>query len=168
MNLANNFLDQARLLATVDPRRPKQANLRRAASAAYYALFHLLTGEVAGLFASEVGLIARICRTINHTDMKRVSTQVLNNRLPRSVQAPGGSLTPADLRIVAEAFIRLQDVRHEADYDRQRVFRRDEVQQLLRVARNAFDAWNRVRRTDDARLYLACFLLWERWDRDPR
>ncbi len=34
--------------------------------------------------------------------------------------------------------------------------------------REAFEAWRRIRKTDDARLYLASFLLSKRWDEDPR
>jgi hypothetical protein len=40
-----HLLEQAVTLARLDARRPKQANLRRAISAAYYALFHLLVDE---------------------------------------------------------------------------------------------------------------------------
>ncbi len=34
--------------------------------------------------------------------------------------------------------------------------------------REASEAWGRIRKMDDARLYLASFLLWKRWDEDPR
>jgi hypothetical protein len=40
-----DLLDQAVSLATLDATKPKQANLRRAISSTYYALFHLLVGE---------------------------------------------------------------------------------------------------------------------------
>jgi hypothetical protein len=40
-----DLLEQAERLATFDVRKPKQANLRRAISAAYYAVFHLLVDE---------------------------------------------------------------------------------------------------------------------------
>ncbi len=43
MPLAQDLLEQARHLANREPKRPKQASLRRAVSRAYYALFHLLT-----------------------------------------------------------------------------------------------------------------------------
>ena len=45
MNLHNELLRQARHLATKEPRRPLQASLRRAVSAAYYALYHLLVDD---------------------------------------------------------------------------------------------------------------------------
>ena len=40
-----DLLDQAVSLAKLDAKKPKQANLRRAVSSTYYALFHLLVDE---------------------------------------------------------------------------------------------------------------------------
>lgn len=40
-----DLLEQAVRLAELDATRPKQANLRRAISSTYYALFHLLVDE---------------------------------------------------------------------------------------------------------------------------
>src|SRR5579871_634688 len=45
MALAGDLLEQAYHLAKREPKRPKQASLRRAISSAYYALFHLLISE---------------------------------------------------------------------------------------------------------------------------
>jgi hypothetical protein len=45
MSLHMDLLQQARRLARLDPNRPRQANLRRAVSAAYYALFHYLIDQ---------------------------------------------------------------------------------------------------------------------------
>lgn len=43
--LANDLLEQAYHLARKEPKRPRQASLRRAISTSYYALFHLLISE---------------------------------------------------------------------------------------------------------------------------
>src|SRR5580704_5206468 len=45
MPFPNDLLEQAYHLANREPKRPKQASLRRAVSTAYYALFHLLITE---------------------------------------------------------------------------------------------------------------------------
>lgn len=45
MGLPEDLLEQAGHLARRERKRPRQASLRRAVSAAYYALFHLLTSE---------------------------------------------------------------------------------------------------------------------------
>lgn len=41
----DDLLRQAERLAKLDPKRPRQANLRRAVSSAYYALFHFLVDQ---------------------------------------------------------------------------------------------------------------------------
>ena len=45
MAYPEDLLEQANHLARREPKRPKQASLRRAVSTAYYALFHLLIGQ---------------------------------------------------------------------------------------------------------------------------
>ncbi len=47
---------QAEMLALVDSRKPKQVNLRRAISAAYYGVFHYLVDEACRVvFGSQHG-----------------------------------------------------------------------------------------------------------------
>jgi len=129
----------------------------------------LLTSQASALYAAEFELAARINRTLNHGEMRKVSSMIANDKLPKALQPPGGGyMTPADLKSVANAFVSLQQARHEADYDLSRRFRRQEALDFVESARQAFDAWERVRRTDDARVYMACFHLWKRWDEDPR
>ena len=108
-------------------------------------------------------------RTLNHGEMRKVSLMIANNKLPKGVQTPsGGYITPQGVKTVANAFVRLQQARHEADYDLKRTFSRKQAIEFVRMAREAFEAWEKVKKTDDARLYLACFHLWKRWDEDPR
>ena len=169
MSLHADLLDQAKQLAQLDPRRPRQANLRRAISSAYYALFHLLAWEASALYAAEPGMAARINRTLNHGDMKRASLMIANDKLPKALQPPGGGyITLPDLKSVANTFVSLQQARHEADYDLSRSFRRQEALDFVDSVRQTFEVWGRVRSTDDARVYLACFHLWNRWNEDPR
>lgn len=169
MSLHSDLLIQAEQLAQQDVRRPKQANLRRAVSSAYYALFHLLTSEASALYAEEPSMASRINRTHNHTDIKEASLMFARNNLPKAIQAAGGGYTtPPDLKLVASSFLNLQEARHEADYDLSRTFSRQEALGLVESARQAFEAWSRVRRTDDARVYLASFLLLKRWEKDAR
>lgn len=74
MALHDDLLEQARYLATKEPNRPRQASLRRAMSAAYYALFHLLVADGARALASGnvTGLRPRIGRAFAHREMKEV------------------------------------------------------------------------------------------------
>jgi hypothetical protein len=54
MSLHADLLAQARRLVSQDPRRPRQASLRRAISTAYYALFHLLISEASAMLVSPI------------------------------------------------------------------------------------------------------------------
>ncbi|MBY0523784.1 MAG: hypothetical protein K2R98_10325 [Gemmataceae bacterium] len=169
MSLHDDLLEQAARLATSDSRRPKQVNLRRSVSSAYYALFHLLIGEASRLYAKDIEMMGRVSRTFNHVEMKRVSTSFVSQRLPKALLPAGGTYAISfELQRVASSFLELQQARHLADYDVRRVFSRQEVLRCVDLSRQAFADWERVKKNDDARLYLACFLLWKRWDEEPR
>ena len=51
---------QARMLAGSDPRRPKQATLRRAISTAYYGIFHFLIEESTQLLLGTAATLSLI------------------------------------------------------------------------------------------------------------
>jgi hypothetical protein len=65
----DDLLDQALHLAHRDPTRPKQANLRRAVSTAYYALFHLLISEVVNYWRLKRQRTL-LARSFDHRKMK--------------------------------------------------------------------------------------------------
>jgi hypothetical protein len=44
----------------------------------------------------------------------------------------------------------------------------EQASQLIEKTEQAFEAWEKVKNTDEARLYLACFLLHKTWDQQPR
>ncbi|WP_395142382.1 hypothetical protein [Armatimonas sp.] len=107
MSLSHDLLEQAEHLTKRERGRPKQASLRRAVSAAYYALFHLLLEDAAlqavpGSLASWRPVSAR---AINHGDLKKVATWFVSGALP----APLAVSNPlsADIRLVARAFLLL-------------------------------------------------------------
>ena len=78
MSLHADLLGQAAHLARKEPRRPSQASLRRAVSASYYALGHLLIDDGTKLMLSGCAREPlRHCpaRAFHHGTMKRVSRQ---------------------------------------------------------------------------------------------
>jgi hypothetical protein len=165
MSLDGDLLRQAQQLARREPRRPRQASLRRAVSAAYYALFHLLIREATTALVSEPTLRDRFARAFEHGDMKQAS-RAFGNALPAALPAlTGGLLIPPALQQVALTFVDLQEERHEADYNVSRVFGRVEVNDLVTRAQNAFQQWRTVRTDPVARVYLAALLLWKKWNR---
>ena len=156
MRLANDYLEQARHLATRERTRPKQASLRRAVSVAYYALFHLLSDEasktlVRGLRNSN-DLQARTARTLDHGAMARACRAFSAGALPPALRF----LLPldADLRLVAQRFAEAQESRHLADYNLQITFNRTDTLNFIDEVEEAFDAWNRTRQSDAATYFL--------------
>jgi hypothetical protein len=165
MGLHHDLVDQAEHLAVKEPGRPKQASLRRAASASYYALFHLLVDEavqwlVRGPNPDKLRNLLR--RAFDHGEMKSVSRAFRSGTLPSNQAAVFANPVPADLRSVAGAFLELQEARHEADYNLSRTFTRAEVRGLVARVRDAFRLWHDVRTSEAARLYLAALLAGER------
>ena len=73
MAFPDDLLEQAQHLAQREPKRPKQASLRRAVSTAYYALFHLLITETTRNWRrpAERHTLARM---FEHTQMGKVCT----------------------------------------------------------------------------------------------
>ena len=88
MSLHADLLKQALHLATKEPRRPSQASLRRAISAAYYALFHRLVDEPTRMTISRGNRDSlRECfsRAFHHSDMKDVCKSFANNQAPKKL-----------------------------------------------------------------------------------
>lgn len=71
MPFPQDLLEQARHLANREPKRPKQASLRRAVSTAYYVLFHLLSMETAKNWKRPAER-STVARTLDHTPMVKV------------------------------------------------------------------------------------------------
>ena len=170
MSLPAELLDQAEMLLKREPKNPKQASLRRAVSAAYYAIFHLLAEAAARQFAELCGradkaTVARIGRSFAHAEIKKVSDKFANSELPTALQSMTDVYqSPNDLALVAEVFGLLYQARMEADYNTGEPVNRPETQEQIEKAKAAFAAWERVKDTADARTYLACFSLWDKWN----
>ena len=163
MAFHDDLLAQADHLASKERKRPKQASLRRAVSAAYYALFHLLIDDAVHFLVAgkqRDGLRRQLARAFEHGQMKQAA---------RAFVAPSPSGNPwrstlatapsASLIAVAEAFIALQEQRHEADYDLSRTFTRSQVQARISRARAAFASWSLVRGTEEADAFLLALLV---------
>jgi uncharacterized protein (UPF0332 family) len=164
MSLADDLLDQARLLAEHGVGRPRQADLRRAISAAYYALFHRLIESSTTSIISGRAAQTSLARAFEHGPMKKVCTQFASPNFPNHLAAvvPPPTL---DLRTVAEAFVELQEERHEADYNTGVAYTRAETRSLVQRAETAFAAWDRARTTSTAKVFLVALLVGDKWKR---
>lgn len=94
-----------------------QAKLRRAISTAYYALFHTLVGGATDLMAGAntrgTQRYLAIYRSFEHKRMADACRHVSAGKL----RTETGALFHASLQACANAFVELQENRHEADYD---------------------------------------------------
>ena len=166
MALHDNLLEQAKHLARKEPRKPRQASLRRSVSTAYYALFHLLVDDAGRLFADgsvPAGLRDLVKRAFQHGAMRDASMAFSGN-LPGHVQRVVPIASP-ELRRVAASFVELQEARHQADYDLSRYFTRRETLQLIQRTESAFQAWTTLRKSPEAKVYMSALLLWRCWKR---
>lgn len=165
MSLDEDLLEQAEHLARRDPTRPKQANLRRAISSAYYALFHLLIREATAALVSDGRLRLLVPRAFDHGEMKQACRPFAAGSLPDHIKAVTEPTVPDDLRTVAEVFVEMQQSRHEADYNMAGTFNRPDALGYVERTRGAFEAWGRVREQQIATVFLVNLLLAKKWAR---
>lgn len=114
------LLRQARELAGSGVGQPRHTNLRRATSAAYYALFHEMSLAVAGhlLPGSSDDEKRRAARKVSHTSIKGAADWIAGDTPPKHLEVVVTRLRlNSDLTDVAQAFKELQEEREKADYD---------------------------------------------------
>jgi hypothetical protein len=161
----HGLIEQARHLATRERGKPRQVSLRRAISAAYYALFHLLVNEGAARLVpnSPARLRMQVCRAFSHKDMRSACQEIARpSRLLLPLIVPP---LEADLITVAEIFVELQVQRHFVDYDLSKSFSRIEVLRIIAKANSAISAWTDVRSAPNANVFLAALLFNNRWNK---
>jgi hypothetical protein len=167
MSLRRDLLEQAKTLATLDIKKPKQANLRRAISAAYYALFHFLVDEacrvqigaqhnhapfrhvLGGAFAN--GVMKECCKSYGGGTLKKGVARGL----------PVGFNIPREIQELADAFVDLQDKRHFADYDLTERFKRSDVLMLIVIVNNRIEDFAKLPSSSEKRFFLSCLWAWK-------
>jgi hypothetical protein len=164
LSLHHDLIEQAFHLAVREPKKPRQASLRRAVSTAYYSLFHLLRDDATKRFFpnSPANLRLKAGRAISHSEAKNVCEMFAKSTGIKDLTTPP---IEADLQEVASKFNELQEARHKADYDLTETF--DRVQALGHVqrAKDATAAWLRVKSSQNANVFLAALFLHSKWNR---
>jgi uncharacterized protein (UPF0332 family) len=162
-----NLLNAARILTDHDVSRPKQANLRRAVSSAYYALFHRLIAESVHTLSPKPKrgvLLDRMSRAFQHGEIKQVCKQFQQEPLPEAIRTLLQRPVSAELKVVTEAFLDLQEARHEADYDVGARLTRSDALSAVITAEAAFRGWDRVK-PEEAHVFLVALAFGARWNR---
>ena len=137
--------------------RPRQSELRRAVSAAYYAMFHTLALNAANLLVGSRSSTRtreawrQTYRALNHGRIKRQCTESRTKRVLANF--------PQEIQDFADLFVTLQRERHIADYDPLEQLSRGSVTQLIEATRSTIDKFENIAR-DDRRAF-AVFVLFD-------
>jgi hypothetical protein len=150
----DDLLAQALQLIHVTP--PSQLTLRRAVSAAYYAVFHYLIAEATSNW-NNVPLRAALARAYDHGTMKASSSRILDpKKFPYSGQDP---TVVTNLRFVAQTFSQLQEDRHFADYNLTEDLSPAEALTQVKSAEKIFNTWPAIRGEQISQAYLVSLLV---------
>jgi hypothetical protein len=136
-----HLLEQAnRLIAPPPAGPPRQVDLRRAISAAYYAVFHATLAAAADHY---VGAANRATsqytlayRSVDHRELRELCSRVSapSGRLTQYVPAGGFDV---DIRAYAQALLELQEKRLDADYNPSIRVRSSDARLAIGTARDA-------------------------------
>jgi len=150
MGFPRELLDSAVVLYQAQPET--QANLRRAVSTAYYALFHFLIEETCRNWA-RAEQRDRLVRKFEHGRMADASARMVREHK----NAAAGS-AEFHLYAVAYAFTQLRQNRERADYDLSGTLSDKEVALDILSVEDAFMDWEKVRSEQIAQDYLFSLL----------
>jgi hypothetical protein len=171
MSLAEELLEHARFLANLDPHATSQANIRRAISAAYYAVFHLLSAAVAEQVSPGFPAGLRECtqRVLGHSQMFNVAKAFSLQGKNEAKGLPKGFVLPdpisQELASVSNGFKDLQEARHTADYDVLKQYNPGDELALVQQAEKIFKDWNTEKNSKNAPVFLAAMIFGKDWNR---
>lgn len=151
--MQNNLIGFARgAVGNAVPDDPHHTHLRRATSAAYYAMFHCLAESCANLIAGEYPrdvsrrAWVQVYRALEHGVVKnRTGNQRIFSRFPH------------DIKDFASIFVRLQDKRNNADYNPFATFSEADVEGDIDEAETAINRFERI--SDRERRNFAIYIL---------
>lgn len=137
------------MIAVRAPGPPRQVNIRRAISASYYAVFHLLAASVADHY---VGKARRqtpeyrlAYRSLQHRRLKELCVE-LTKPSPKPIYrgyVPADGMDGPFLEF-ASAAKDLQEQRHMADYDPMARLKTANAQAAIKTARSAIGRFERM------------------------
>jgi hypothetical protein len=146
-----HLLDQADMLTTREAGRPRAIDLRRATSAAYYAVFHTVLRAAADSVVPAdkraTEQYARVYRSINHSPLRKLCDQV---------RGKNSSFNP-DIREFAATVSDLQEKRYSADYDPLFKAIRSDTMLAIAAARSAINQFETAPEQERA-LFLSLLL----------
>lgn len=163
---SRSLVSQASRLLEKRQGRPNSADVRRAVSNAYYALFHHITdGAIDLLLGKSVDLVVRgyFSRSFNHGTMKNVCEKVEKGASPDRNKAiieslPGKRFSGPIIEI-AKNFVILQKARHDADYAINYNYRLVDAKSELNMAIATITSFELAKQNSPDELLKFCSLL---------
>jgi hypothetical protein len=150
MPSSTDLLTVARLLSNASAQPPpSDAQLRRAVSTAYYALFHHILRAAALRFMGPgqeaTAGYAILYRGFDHRRMKEICEGLQPSTMKgKYAYHLRRTAVSQNMRDFAGTFPELQDARHHADYDPVAVFLPSDVASLVDETEVAMDAFDRT------------------------
>lgn len=149
LNPEHLFEQALQLVAAPAAGAPRQSDIRRAISAAYYGVFHFvltaLADEVVGSTKRGTSRYELVYRSLDHRRLKDLCSEVAKPTLPPKYRPYEPSIGfGSNIPGFATAIIELQDKRHRADYSQIMRFRASDARAAVATARSAIRQFNRA------------------------
>lgn len=129
--------------------QPRQVDLRRAVSSAYYGVFHAVLAaaadEIVGKSNRSKPLYSLVYRSIDHRALRELCWEVKKPNLSAKLaryELPKGF--GPNIKAFAAAMIELQEKRHSADYDPYGRVSRSDALLAVGTARTALARFNKA------------------------
>ena len=132
--------------------RPRQVNVRRAISTAYYGAFHAVVAAAADQFVGKTkrstNLYGLVYRSVDHRRLRDICDDLRKPSVPQKYHpyVPKNGFG-RNVVAFATAVVELQEKRHAADYDPIIRVRTSDATTAIRTARAALAAFERASAT---------------------
>lgn len=152
LNPDHLFEQAAKLIAPPPAGPPRQVDLRRAISAAYYSVFHyILTAaadEFIGVTKRTTNRYTLVYRSIDHRGLRELCNEMKKPQQTAKYQnyAPANGFGP-NIQAFASAVIELQEKRHIADYDPSSRVKTSDARLAIATAKSAIQRFQKASKT---------------------
>ena len=147
-----HLFEQADGLVATQVGRPRQADVRRAISAAYYGVFHAIITQGVNLFVGATNQNSKnyglAYRSVDHAWLRELCREVQKQTLPNRFRPyePNNGFGP-NIQAFAIALVDLQEKRHVADYDITATMRQSDAVLAVKTARAALRRFSKASKT---------------------
>jgi len=133
----------ARKLATGELGRPRQSDLRRSISSAYYSQLHCLAKTVAD------AMIGTNKNTRNNLAYKQIYRGLAHGQIRQNLRRQDAIKNfPPELQLFSRTFIEMQLKRNDADYDPDQLLYRSDVLKDIEYVENAINSFYKVKASE--------------------